>query len=64
MIITVEITYTKDIPDPEQRYLAQILEGDYKGTIITAESISSCFKELGISMFVLDDFKSKQKPQP
>lgn len=64
MKIIVEIEYFEDIPDPAHRYMASISEGDYKATVVVAESIASCFKELGTSMWVLDDFKSKQKPNP
>lgn len=64
MKITVEIFYADDVPELSQRYVAPISEGDYKAMVVTGSSISDCFKELSISMFILDDFKAKQRPNP
>jgi|SRR5580765_2580236 len=58
--ITVEIMFDERIPE-EERYCASIKEGIYKGTVVTGNSISDCFKELSVSMFVMDDYKSKNK---
>jgi len=61
MKIEVEIEYFADIAevDPKQAYMASISEGDYKGTVVTAESVAECFRQLGISIMVLDDFRSR-----
>jgi hypothetical protein len=57
--IKVKIEFCENIPDEEQKYLASIDEGDYKGTIVTAESVAECFRQLGTSIMVLDDFRKR-----
>jgi hypothetical protein len=62
MKIEVEIEYFGDIAavDQTQAYLASIKEGEYKGTIVTAGSVADCFKELGISIFVINAYRNNK----
>ncbi len=61
MKIEIEIEYFEDIAkvDSTQAYLALIKEGEYKNTTVTAGSVADCFKEIGISIFVLDEYRKK-----
>lgn len=57
-IITIEIEYFDDADLPEDhRYVACISEGEYKATVVTAGSVADCFKEIGISIFVMDEYR-------
>lgn len=43
------------------KYLAWIANGDYQYTIVSADSISNCLRELALHIEVSDEIKLKKK---
>ena len=56
--IVVNIYYDEDIPDPHQRYVAEICDEHYRGCV-TGDSIPSLFEILSYSMRSIDAYKVK-----
>lgn len=58
--IVVNIFYIEDIPDPDFRYTAYILEGPYQ-LAVSSDSVPGLFKEISLSMQVIDNYKAKNE---
>lgn len=55
--IKVTIEYYPEVTGSQ--YMAYISEGEFANTIVTGETIAEVFKELGISLFVMQEFKQQ-----
>lgn len=55
--IVVNVYHDEDIPDPDQQYVGEITEGPYR-CVVTSNSVPGVFKELSISMRIMDEYKA------
>lgn len=55
--IVIHIQQYDELDQVEEQYVAWIAGEKYRGILVTANSISECMKELGISLKVLELYR-------